>query len=178
MITEEAGEERLYTPHYGVVEARARVVAGPNVMTALWMIGFEDTPDRPGQICLFEVFGDEIDSGSALVGMGIHPFADPRLVDDFEKVEVQDVCEFRTYAVEWTPEWVEFFFVGDRTAVTLTADAANPGFPTAIIAVPNPGLPTAPWGRSRSGLGVLLPPLLVLGPVALEPCGAAVAFHD
>lgn len=130
VVTEEVGEERLYTPHYGVVEARARAVADPNVMTALWMIGFEDAPDHSGEICLFEIFGDEVDSGRALVGMGIHPFADPRLVDDFEKVEVKaDVCQLHTYAMEWTPEAVAFFFDGEPVKVV----EQSPGYPMQLM---------------------------------------------
>jgi hypothetical protein len=130
IVTEEVGEERLYTPHYGVIEARAKAVADPNVMTALWMIGFEDAPERSGEICLFEIFGSEIGSGKAPVGMGIHPFADPGLVDDFEKVEVEgDVCEFHTYAVEWTPETVAFFFDGKPVKTA----AQSPGYPMQLM---------------------------------------------
>jgi hypothetical protein len=130
IVTEEVAEERLYTPRYGVIEARAQAVADPNVMTALWMIGFEDAPERSGEICLFEIFGSEIGSTKALVGMGIHPFGDPRLVDDFEKVEVEgDVCEFHSYAVEWTPETVTFFFDGKPVKTA----AQSPGYPMQLM---------------------------------------------
>jgi hypothetical protein len=42
--------------------------------------------------------------------MGIHPFGDPRLVDDFEQVEVAiDATIPHAYAAEWTPAGVDFF---------------------------------------------------------------------
>ncbi len=30
-------------------------------MTSVWMVGIEDEPQRSGEICVFEVFGGEID---------------------------------------------------------------------------------------------------------------------
>ena len=56
-------------------------------MAAWWMVGFEDRPERSGEICVFEVFGDTVEPGrSAAVGMGLHPFRDPRITDDFAAV--------------------------------------------------------------------------------------------
>jgi hypothetical protein len=44
------------------------------------------------------------------VGMGLHPFGDPTIRDEFS-VEVLDIDpgEFHVYAAEWTPEHVAFF---------------------------------------------------------------------
>ena len=114
VVTEEQATARLYTPQYARIEARATAVADPEVMVALWMIGFEDEPDRSGEICICEIFGRDVKAGSVRVGIGIHPFGDPRLVDDFEQVELPiDATEPHTYAAEWTPTGVDFL-VDDR----------------------------------------------------------------
>jgi hypothetical protein len=114
VVTEEQATARLYTPRYARIEARATAIADPDVMVALWMIGFEDEPDRSGEICIFEIFGRDVMPASVRVGLGIHPFGDPRLVDDFEKVELPiDATQPHTYAAEWTPVGVDFL-VDDR----------------------------------------------------------------
>lgn len=118
VVTEVQEERRLYTPQYGVVEMRARASADPHTMVALWMIGFEDVPQRSAEICVAEIFGTEVGPDRALVGMGVHPFGDPAVVDDFEKVPVAlDVTEPHDYAVEWRPESVSFFIDGVRVKV-------------------------------------------------------------
>lgn len=113
VVREEQDTARLYTPQYGVVELRAKALDDPHTMVALWMIGFEDQPDRSAEICICEIFGREVGPEGALVGMGVHPFGDPRMVDDFEKIEVAaDVRDFHVYTAEWTPEHVAFFVDG------------------------------------------------------------------
>ena len=47
------------------------------------MIGYEDEPDRSAEICVFEIFGRDVRRDGAAVGMGVHPFGDPRITDDF-----------------------------------------------------------------------------------------------
>jgi Glycosyl hydrolases family 16 len=109
-VREEQTEQRLYTPQYGIVETRFRAIPDPRCMVALWMIGFEDEPERSGEICIAEIFGRNLSDDIAAVGMGIHPFADPALKDQFaaERLTI-DASEFHTYAVEWTPDGVSFF---------------------------------------------------------------------
>ena len=76
-----------WTPHYGLLEVRARMELSPRSMASVWMVGLEDEPARCGEICVFEVFGDALahDGGrpTAAVGMGVHPFRDPALTDEF-----------------------------------------------------------------------------------------------
>ena len=110
-VVREAQENvRLYTPHYGLVEMRAKAVDDPLNMVALWLIGYEDEPDRSAEICVCEIFGRDVDPGRAAVGMGVHPFVDPRIVDEFSREVVRiDVREFHVYAAEWTRERVSFF---------------------------------------------------------------------
>ena len=95
-------------------------------MAALWMIGFEDAPERSGEICVFEIFGRDVDDGTARVGMGVHPWADPALTDDFAQVPLPiDVREFHTYATEWTPERVSFL-VDDEVVRVVQQSPAYP----------------------------------------------------
>jgi hypothetical protein len=126
-VVREAQETaRLYTPQYGVIEMRAAALDDPRVMVALWMIGFEDEPEQSAEICICEIFGREVSADRALVGMGVHPFGDPRIVDEFEKVEVDfDVREFHVYRAEWTPDHVAFF-VDDRLVKQVGQSPAYP----------------------------------------------------
>ena len=113
VVTEEQENVRLYTPLYGRIEVRARALDDPNAMVALWLIGFEDAPERSGEICVCELFGSEVGPDEALVGMGVHPFGDPSLVDDFAKVRLAiDARRFHVYAAEWTPAGITFLVDG------------------------------------------------------------------
>jgi len=110
VVREAQSPAALYTPRYGLFEVRLRGVDDPANMIALWMIGFEDSPERSGEICICEVFGREMAAGGARIGMGIHPWADPHLAEDFELVPVGiDPREPHWYAAEWTPERVAFY---------------------------------------------------------------------
>ena len=115
VVREEQENVRLYTPRFGVFALRARAVLDPGSMVALWMIGYEDRPERSAEICVCEIFGRNVDEGSARIGMGVHPFGDPNVSDDFEEVPVGiDVRDFHEYAARWTPEGVTFFVDGRR----------------------------------------------------------------
>jgi hypothetical protein len=130
-IVREAQEtRRLYTPQYGVIELRAKAVDDPRAMAALWMIGFEDEPERSAEICVCEIFGREVEPDHALVGMGVHPFGDPDIVDEFEKVDVGvDVRQFHVYTAEWTPEYVAFFVDGERVKLV----GQSPAYPMQLM---------------------------------------------
>jgi beta-glucanase (GH16 family) len=83
-------------------------------MVAFWMVGLEEQPERSAEICVAEMFGDAVVRGEfAAVGMGLHPFRDPAVTEDFEAVRLPlDIEEFHTYAVDWTPEQAEFLVDG------------------------------------------------------------------
>ncbi|WP_193509420.1 glycoside hydrolase family 16 protein [Cryobacterium sp. BB736] len=116
-VREEQPEQRRYTPHFGLIEARVSAIDDPNCMVALWMIGFEDRPERSGELCLFEIFGSELTRNAGIVGMGVHPFADPELKDDFRKVRIEkDLRDFHTYSLEWMPDGVIFFIDDEHVA--------------------------------------------------------------
>jgi hypothetical protein len=111
LVVREAQEPRaLYLPRYGLVELRARANPDPAVLCALWLIGYEDAPERSAELCLMEVFGRDIGPASARVGIGVHPFGDPGIRDDFAQVEVAiDATQPHTYSVEWLPGRARFF---------------------------------------------------------------------
>jgi hypothetical protein len=115
VVREVQASRRLYTPRYGAFVLRARAELDADSMVALWMIGYEDEPERSAEICICEIFGSEVTADAARVGMGVHPFADPRITDDFEKVEVAvDVRRFHDYAAVWTPAGVSFHIDGTQ----------------------------------------------------------------
>lgn len=119
VVREVQRNTRLYTPQYGLFELRAKAVDDPRCMVALWMIGYEDEPSRSAEICICEIFGRDVKATGAAIGMGLHPFGDPTIVDEFARVIVPiDAREFHIYTAEWTPDYVAFF-VDDRLVKTV-----------------------------------------------------------
>ena len=130
VVREEQQAVRLYTPRYGRIELRARASDDPRVMAALWLIGYEDEPERSGEICVCEVYGRDLAPGRATIGVGVHPFADPRLVDEFERVTLPlDARDFHRYAAEWTPGGVDFLVDGERVKTVAQA----PDYPMQLM---------------------------------------------
>jgi hypothetical protein len=119
-----------YTPCYGRVEVECSARISPRSMFSAWMVGIEDEPERCGEICLVEVFGDAVADGGAAVGSGIHRFRDPALTEEFsaERMPI-DVASPHRYAVDWRPGRVEFFVDGERTRVCEQA----PAYPMQLI---------------------------------------------
>jgi glycosyl hydrolase family 16 len=104
LVASEEPEFWGYTPLYGHVEVRARGVLTPRSMMAFWLSGIEDKPQHSGEICVMEVFGDAVRPGSADVGIGLHKFRDPALIEDWSAQALAlDIAEFHTYAVDWAP---------------------------------------------------------------------------
>jgi hypothetical protein len=113
VVREAQASRRLYTPQYGAFVLRARADLDPDSMAALWMIGYEDEPERSGEICICEIFGSDVTADAARIGMGVHPFGDHDLVDDFEKVDITiDIRQFHEYAAVWTPGRITFHVDG------------------------------------------------------------------
>ena len=130
-VVREAQENvRLYTPQYGRIELRAKANDDPRSMVALWMIGYEDEPERSAEICICEIFGRDVTPGSAGVGVGVHPFGDDRVVDDFSRVTLPiDAREFHVYTAEWTPDEVTFLVDGD----TVKTVGQSPAYPMQLM---------------------------------------------
>jgi hypothetical protein len=100
-----------WTPHHGVLEVRARMDLSPRSMAAVWMVGLEDEPERCGEICVFEVFGD----APQAVGMGVHPFRDPALTEEWAAPQVAiEVREPHVCAADWRPGRVDFTIDGEH----------------------------------------------------------------
>jgi beta-glucanase (GH16 family) len=77
-----------------------------------------------------EIFGRDVSPTHATVGIGVHPFGDARIVDDFSAVRLRiDVREFHLYAAEWTPERVAFFVDGER----LKTVGQSPAYPMQLM---------------------------------------------
>ena len=113
VVTEEWESVRLLTPHHGAFLLEASWEPHPDQMVALWLIGYEDHPERSAEICIAEIFGTDVGRKSAAIGMGLHPFGDPAILDDFEKVTVAvDVRDCHEYAAVWTAADVRFFVDG------------------------------------------------------------------
>ena len=116
----------LYTPQYGLFELRARALADPANMVALWMIGYEDEPKRSAEICICEIFGRDVGPHQSRVGMGVHPFGDPAITDEFAPATVAiDARGSHDYAMEWTPEGVAFY-VDERLIKAVRQSPAYP----------------------------------------------------
>ena len=116
----------LYTPRYGLFELEARFSDDATTMSAFWMIGYEDAPERSGEICIAEIFGRDVGPDRVGIGMGIHPFHDPKLRDEFRVESVAiDARERHRYAAEWTPKQVAFF-VDDRLIKVVQQSPAYP----------------------------------------------------
>ena len=130
VVSEEQPTQALYTPTFGLVELRASAIAEANCMVALWMIGFEQQPEQSGEICVMEIFGSEVDATRAKVGMGIHPWHDPALTEDFEKIDlIGDATRPHTYSVEWMPGLTRFYI--DDALVKTSAQA--PDYPMQLM---------------------------------------------
>jgi hypothetical protein len=146
-VSEAQKEQRLYTPLYGIIEARVAATADPDCMVALWMIGFEDQPNRSAEICIFEIFGREMTAETAVVGVGLHPFGDERIRDHFEKIPMAiDANEFHTYSVEWRPGEV-IFFVDDEM---ISAMDQSPDYPMQLMLNIYQFETSAPEGPTRA----------------------------
>ncbi len=99
-----------WTPHHGRIEVRARMDLSARSMASVWMVGLEEEPNRCGEICIFEVFGD----APTAIGMGIKPIRDPALSWDFEQPRLDiDIASHHVYAADWRPGRVEFFVDGE-----------------------------------------------------------------
>ena len=113
-VREEQSTMWGYTPRYGQVDVRMRGVITRRSMFAFWLSGIEDRPERSGEVCVAEVFGDAVRDGSADVGIGVHRFRDPALVEEFAAEPLGiDVAEFHTYGADWRPGSLTFTVDGE-----------------------------------------------------------------
>lgn len=101
---------QLYTPLYGYFELRAKGLTTGGNLAALWMIGYEDMPERSGEICNFELLGTLTGEHESRVRFGVHPWADDTLADEFyEEAFPINTAQFHLYGLEWTPTHIDFY---------------------------------------------------------------------
>jgi Glycosyl hydrolases family 16 len=130
VVREAQQNTTLYTPQYGRIETRAKAVDDPRSMVALWLIGYGDEPVRSGEICVCEIFGRDVTPDQASVGMGVHPFGDPSIVDDFAAEPLPiDARDFHVYAAEWMRDRVTFFVDGERVKTV----RQSPAYPLQLM---------------------------------------------
>ncbi|MGX5654112.1 glycoside hydrolase family 16 protein [Geodermatophilus nigrescens] len=147
VVREEQPAHWGWTPRYGRLEMRARATVTPRSMVAWWLVGLEDVPERCGELCVMEVFGDAVDPAEgAAVGMGTHPFRDPRLVEDFAAPRPGvDVADWHVYAVDWRPDGAVFSVDGRPVREV----AVTPDYPMqtmlAVFDFPERAVPGEPY---------------------------------
>jgi hypothetical protein len=130
VVREAQATAALYTPRFGLFEMRARALDDPVDMVALWMIGLGDPPEQSAEICIFEIFGRDVGADTARVGMGVHPFEDPAIADEFTAESVAiDAREAHWYAAEWTPDHVAFYV--DEQPIKVVRQ--SPDYPMAFM---------------------------------------------
>ena len=134
VVTEAQPTQWGFTPHYGRIEVTCRANISPSSMFSAWMVGLEDQPDRCGEICIVEVFGDSVKRNADRVdvglGCGIKKLRDPALTEEFSADPYPlDIGEFHRYAVDWRPGRVDFFTDEVRTKSVQQA----PNYPMELI---------------------------------------------
>ena len=101
-------------------------------MFSAWMIGMEDEPERCGEICLVEVFGDEVSAESAPIGRGIKAYRDPTLIQEFSaEHRTIDISRTHRYGIDWRPDGVDFFLDGELNR----SSTQSPDYPMLLILV-------------------------------------------
>jgi hypothetical protein len=135
VVREEQPRLEGFVPRGGSVEVECRATIGSGSMFSAWMIGMEDSPERSGEICLVEVFGDTLGreadgAATAEVGRGVHAFRDPSLVEEFAAPRRHlDVGAWHTYAVDWRPDGITWFVDGEEVA----ASTQSPTYPMLLV---------------------------------------------
>jgi hypothetical protein len=129
-VTEEQPTFRGHTPLYGTLAVTMRATITRRSMVAFWLSGFEDRPERSGEICVAEIFGDQLHGDVTEVGMGVHRFRDPRLREEFatEPLHIDPAVE-HTYAVDWRPGSLSFAVDGE----TVRRHDQAPDYPVQLM---------------------------------------------
>lgn len=155
IVREAQANIQTYTPQYGYFEIRAKGPQTSANMAALWMIGYEDAPERSGEIAMFELAGVNRGVGSSAVRYGVHPWTDASLTDEFhEDVFEIDTAQFHIYALEWTPAQVDFYLDNQKTRTIQQSPKYPMQFMLGIYEIPFAGVwtgaydPSAPYPKT------------------------------
>lgn len=115
VVREEQTAQHTFLPKYGLVEIKAKGIHTLSNVVSLWMIGYEDEPQRSAEICVFEIKGWNVQPEKAVIGYGIHQFADPNMKEAFfEEAFEMNVMEYHVYAAEWMPGKTVFYIDGQK----------------------------------------------------------------
>jgi beta-glucanase (GH16 family) len=119
-------------------------------MVAFWMIGYEDEPNRSAEICICEIFGRDVGPDSVRVGMGVHPFGDRAINEEFSAETLGlDARQFHVYAAEWTPDHVAFFVDNEPVKTVHQSPRYPMQFMLGIYEFPDEGESSAPGGYPK-----------------------------
>lgn len=130
VVREEISDLRLFLPHRCRIEMRARVKLNPWNLAGLWLIGFEDEPERSGEITLFEVFGYNVLDDGVTLGRGIKQIQDERLTEEIDEGKLPiDVSDWHVYSMVWTGSGIDFL-VDDRI---VTRTTQTPDYPMQLM---------------------------------------------
>lgn len=115
-VREEQPRLEGWLPTRGSLAVVCRMELTSRSMAAVWLSGFEESPEDSGELCLVEVFGkDRVPRRSAEVGMGVKRLHDPRLEQDFEAPRLPiDVGQWHEYAVQWDDQLAQFSVDGEH----------------------------------------------------------------
>jgi beta-glucanase (GH16 family) len=95
---------------YGRIEARAKLPSGKGVWPAIWTLGTNRTVKRwpaCGEIDIMEFVGKDPNG----VHGTVHYAIDGKHQQDGDRLETpQPYDDYHVYAVEWTPEKIDFYF--------------------------------------------------------------------
>jgi len=129
-VREALPEKRLFLPCHCRLEMRARARLNPWNLAALWLIGFEDQPERSGEITVFEVFGKNVSAAGVKIGRGIKKINDPKLSDEIDEGMLPiDVSDWHVYAMHWTPAGIDFLIDGH----VVTSTRQSPDYPMQLM---------------------------------------------
>ncbi len=110
VVREAQNNVRTYTPQYGYFELRAKGLTTNANHAAWWMIGYEDAPERSGEIAIFELLGAHTSPTESKVNYGVHPWGDATLTDEFYSESFTiNTAQYHIYAAEWTPTHIDFY---------------------------------------------------------------------
>jgi len=90
---------------YGSAEARIKISGDAGIWPAWWLLGKENWPET-GEIDIMENIGEKDWANAAVHGQGYS--GDAGLVNRLYFPDSNDVSEWHTYAVEWTPDSLVF----------------------------------------------------------------------
>lgn len=110
LVREAQENVQLYTPQYGYFELRTKGINTGGNLAALWLIGYEDTPDKSAEITMFEIVGVRTGAKRSTIGYGVRQWADPVMKNEFyEEPFPINAAQFHIYAMEWTPTHIDFY---------------------------------------------------------------------